>query len=61
MGFVAANNSNGSFGDFEMFGEQFNESGVCLTVVGLGTEIDSELVGGGDDDFFLGTAGLDGD
>lgn len=32
--------SNGSLGNFEMFGEKFNEGVVGLAVVRLGAEID---------------------
>ena len=50
---------NGGFGDFEVFGEEFNQGVVSLAAVGFGTKINSELAGGGFDNFFLRGAGFD--
>lgn len=57
---MAANNLDGSFRDFEMFGKKFNESGVGLAIVGFGTKIDGKAIVVRLDDFFLAAAGLNG-
>lgn len=61
MGVGAALDSNVRFGDMEMFGEKFDESGVSFTVVRFGAEIDCVLFGCGFDNFFLAGAGFDSD
>ena len=45
--------SNGGFGDVEIFGEELDESSVSLAVVRLGAEIDGQLIFAGFNDFFL--------
>ena len=49
------------FGNVKMFRKKFNKSGVSLAVMRLSTKINSKLIWGGFDDFFLGAAGFDGD
>lgn len=57
----AASDNNGGLGDFEVFGEKFDEGGVSFAIMGFGAEVNGELVWCGFDDFFLAGAGLDGD
>lgn len=35
----AAGDGDGSFGDFEMLGEEFDECGISFAVVGFGAEV----------------------
>lgn len=48
------------FCDIKMFGKKFNQSGVGFAVVWFGAEINDEFVLRDRDDFFLGSAGFDG-
>ena len=59
--FGAASKFDGSFGNIEMFCEEFNESDVRLAVVRFGAKIDGERIVAGCDDFLLTGAGFDGD
>lgn len=57
----AAGDFDGSFGDVKMGGEELNQGGVGLTIVGLGAKVNGELTRGGFDDLLARGAGFDFD
>ena len=59
-GFGAADDSDTSLRDFEMFREELNQRGVGFAVVGFGAKINDELVFVSLEDFFLRGAGFYG-
>lgn len=58
--FCAAFDGDTRFGDMKMFGKKFNQSGVGFAVVWFGAKINDEFVLRARDDFFLRSAGFDG-
>ncbi len=55
---MSANDIDGCFGDVEVLSEKFDESTISLAIMRLGAKINSELIWGDFEYFFLRTAGF---